>query len=215
MEGSGKIFIYEGLLVARLYATDNLNMVTDNLQPLTYHVIEHFLGGRQYDITVPTSTSGAPIQLSDCIIPSTIEPTKYSAIDVLGSALEDFYQQAANLDLVLPALPALPVQTINSLSTDYVQIDVTAALTSGQLVNPSVDDISVAFMPSSSGLPAVSDWNAAVWVNPSGPAPYLAQLLIGPDNGGVPVASGVYKIYVQLVDFPQVLVQLVGLLYVS
>jgi hypothetical protein len=92
MEGSGRIFIYEGLLVARLYATDNPNVVTDSLQPLTYHVTEHFLGGRQYDITVATSTS--VLQLNDCIVPGSIQPTAFSPIDPTDGAATDFDAQA-------------------------------------------------------------------------------------------------------------------------
>ena len=50
MEATGKIYIYLDQLVVKLYATDNPSMVTDSGEPLTYHVIEHFLGGTAFEI---------------------------------------------------------------------------------------------------------------------------------------------------------------------
>jgi len=207
MEGSGKIFIYEGLLVARLYSTDNPNVVTDNLQPLTYHVIEHFLGGRQYDILVPTSDT--PVQLTDCIIPMSVQPaSNFSAMVPLGSAVDDFELQA--LAITGPIIPPLPVQQINADSTDYVIANITAALPNGTPVDPTEDTISFAFM--TTGMdPGVSDWIPATWV--AGGPPYTAQLLVGPD--GIILGKGTYRIYAQLIDVPQTIVQLIGLLYIS
>ena len=53
--GTGRIYIRRGLMSATIFATDNSTMVTDSGNPLTYHVIEHMLGGQQYDISVPAA----------------------------------------------------------------------------------------------------------------------------------------------------------------
>jgi hypothetical protein len=118
MEGSGRIYIYQGMLVATLFSTDNPNVVTDSGNPLTYHVIEHFLGGRQYDITAPNSTT--PVQISANIVPGSIEPTNYSAIDPLGGSLEDFFAQAVAAGITTPVVTPnnSPVRTFEFTVAD-------------------------------------------------------------------------------------------------
>lgn len=213
MEGSGRIYIWQGLLVAKLFATDNPNLLTDSGQPLTYHVIEHFLGGKEYDITVPTSTDGTPVQLSDCIIPNTVDSAPYSPTWPMSMSLEDFGQQVTAINLGVTSAPELPVQTIASSATNYVTADITAtSVGTGQTVDPETDTIFFAFMQGNA-TPGDSDWHAGAWV--MGGPPYYANILVGPDNDGIVLSRGTYQIYVKMVDYPQTFVVLVGLLYIS
>lgn len=54
--GTGRIYIRRGLMSVTLMCTDATGLVTDSGHPLTYHVVEHFLGGQQFDISVPSAT---------------------------------------------------------------------------------------------------------------------------------------------------------------
>lgn len=71
--GSSRIYLYLGKLNVNLMATNNPNVVTDTGLPLVYHVKEFFLGGRDFDITVPL-TDASPIDISLLIVPGTITP---------------------------------------------------------------------------------------------------------------------------------------------
>lgn len=56
--GTGRIYLWNGQLQVTLMATDNANMTPSSF---TYHVTEHFFGGLEYDISVPSiysSTTG-------------------------------------------------------------------------------------------------------------------------------------------------------------
>lgn len=88
LEGSGKIFIWMGLLNVRLFNTDNPNLVTDSGNPLTYHVIEHMRGGRQFDITVPSSlTSPSPLYAQ--IVTGSASPAPFDPQSPMGYMGED------------------------------------------------------------------------------------------------------------------------------
>jgi len=83
-EGSGKIHLIYGQLDVVLLATDN-SQVTPFATPVdqysitgeqpivptswVYHVKEYWLGGRMYDITVPSATS--PVDINNLIVPGT------------------------------------------------------------------------------------------------------------------------------------------------
>ena len=89
---------------------------------------------------------------------------------------------------------------LNRLSTEYVQVS--AAFTvSGSPVNPTNDAVQMAFM-AGGALPGTSDWHAAVWET-AGSA-YYVQCLVGPANGGVVLAPGMYEIWVRITDNPEV-----------
>src|SRR5581483_2564830 len=78
---TGKIYIWLGLMTVLLYATDNPSVTTDDGGQLTYHVAEHFPGGRQYEIQVPQDLSG---DLASCVIPETVRPHKYDPLYPMG-----------------------------------------------------------------------------------------------------------------------------------
>src|SRR5712692_9882121 len=84
MEGSGKIYIWKGVLLARLFCSDNPGVVTDDGKPLTYHVQEHFAGGREFDISVPVAAAGTSPYISTLIIPGSVQPFNYDPLNPLG-----------------------------------------------------------------------------------------------------------------------------------
>jgi hypothetical protein len=92
------------------------------------------------------------------------------------------------------------LQTItqSALSTQFVQVLV--MVTSANGYNPTSDDVSFAFT-NASAFPAQSpgdgDWNAGSWATYPGPL-YYAQILIGPENGGVMLSQGRWQAWLQI-----------------
>jgi hypothetical protein len=81
--GSGKIYIRHGLMSVLLMTTDNPAIVTDSGSPLTYHVTEHFLGGQQFDITLPTS-SVSPVDLRSLVVSGSIQTYNFDPTNIAG-----------------------------------------------------------------------------------------------------------------------------------
>jgi hypothetical protein len=105
-----------------------------------------------------------------------------------------------------------PVLTISSLSTEYVQVPVSATV-NGVAINPTSDPVQFAFM--AAGNPGLTDWHTGSWSTVA-PTTYLAQCLVGPGNGGVPLLAGsTYAIWVKVTDSPEVPVRQVGLLKIT
>ena len=82
--GNGKIYIRNGLMSVTLFATNNSTMVTDSGNPLTYHVVEHFLGGQQFDISVPAATV-SPADLRSLIVSGSAAPYDFDPVNPLGN----------------------------------------------------------------------------------------------------------------------------------
>jgi hypothetical protein len=179
--GSGKMFFSNGRALVQLLATDN---VTVNLSPpaFTYHVIEHFLGGREYDISVP-STSISPVDINSLIIPGS----------VTGAGQDDNQVNSISFSV---------------LSTEQVAVDITA-MTGGESSNPTSSTVQFAFINGPSN-PQSDDWKTGSWASVN--APYIAEILVGPDNGGLALATGSYMIWVKIIATPQVPVFHVGTL---
>lgn len=150
--GEGKMYLRNGNLLVSLLATDN---VAAGMVPasFSYHVVEHMVGGKEYDIAVP-SASSSPADIHSLIIPGTT---------YLGEELQE--------DSV----------TINfaAISTQYVSVNITAEA-GGMSMNPTSDAVNFAFI-SGPTEPMSGDWNAGIWANDD--APYVAQILIGPSGG--------------------------------
>lgn len=105
-----------------------------------------------------------------------------------------------------------PVLTMSNLSTEYVQVPVSAVVSTG-IVNPTSDQVQFAFVVS--GDPAPGDWHSGSWETIP-PGTYLAQCLVGPGTGGVPLSAGAtYEIWVKITDNPEVPVRQVGLLKIT
>lgn len=105
-----------------------------------------------------------------------------------------------------------PVVTISALSTEYVQVPVSAT-TAGVPINPTSDQVQFAFM--ATGNPTSGDWHLGSWQTIA-PTTYVAQILVGPGSGGVPLTAGTtYSIWVKVTDNPETPVRQVGLLKIT
>jgi hypothetical protein len=82
--GTGKIYIRRGRMAVVIMTTQNNAIVTDSGQPLTYHVIEHFLGGQQYDISIPDNAV-SPVDLRSLIVSGSIKPYAFDPMFPLGN----------------------------------------------------------------------------------------------------------------------------------
>jgi hypothetical protein len=102
---------------------------------------------------------------------------------------------------------------MSRLSTQYVQVPVEAII-SGAAYNPTGDIVRMAFM-SGWALPEDSDWLAASWSDSTAPGIYLAQCLVGPQNGGKDLGPGTYAIWVQITDSPEIPVFTPGSLVIT
>lgn len=93
-----------------------------------------------------------------------------------------------------------------AVSTEPIQIQI-AATANGQPYTPTSDPVSIAFVPvtspPSSPDPTSGEWNTAYWETDAGPT-YWASILVGPLNGGIPLAVGSYVVVVKVTDSPAV-----------
>jgi hypothetical protein len=88
------------------------------------------------------------------------------------------------------------------------------AVVGGVSYNPTADAVQFAFMPQPANAnPGTSDWHAGTWAT-TATGTYLAQVLVGPANGGVTVASGVYNVWIKITDSPEVPVRQIDVLTV-
>lgn len=102
--------------------------------------------------------------------------------------------------------------TQSVLSTKYVQVPVYPQLPG---YDPRGDVVKLAFMAKPPDLnPDDGDWHVGSWYSPT-PGFFIAQVLVGPANGGVPLTEGKYTVWVQVVDNPEVPTEPVGELDVS
>jgi hypothetical protein len=84
MEGSGRIYIWKGVLLVMLFASDNAQVVTDDGEPLSYHVVEHFQGGRQFDIIVPKAHTDLYPSLYSLVVPGSVEDSNFDPVNPFG-----------------------------------------------------------------------------------------------------------------------------------
>ena len=97
--------------------------------------------------------------------------------------------------------------TQSVLSTQYQQTLVQVTSVSGY--NPTSDAVSWAFTNASAYPqlpPGDDDWNPGEWVTYPGDQ-YWAQVLVGPANGGVALATGLWQAWLKITDDPEVPVQ--------
>ena len=92
--------------------------------------------------------------------------------------------------------------TQSVLSTQYMQVLI--QVTSASPHDPTGDPVSFAFTPANT-FPAVepSTWYTGSWVTFPG-SQYWAEILIGPANGGVSLATGAWQVWVKITDSPEV-----------
>lgn len=179
--GDGKIYLWYGQLSVILLATDNAGMTPASF---TYHVIEHYLNGLQYDIVVPSADVSTAVDIHSLIVPGSI-----------CSASEEAIPQSPRGFIRFPVT-----------STQFVVADITT-MAGGMSFNPTSCTVNFAFI-SGPTQPQQQDWIAGSWVAES--YPYVAQVLVGPNNGGLTLSQGSYQIWVQVISSPQVPVMQVG-----
>lgn len=85
-DSSGSIYLYRGQLFVKLMQTDATGLVTDSGNPLTYLVIEHFEGGRKFQISVPGNSSD-PVDLDSLMVAGTLEPYVFDPTNVLANEI--------------------------------------------------------------------------------------------------------------------------------
>lgn len=170
--GNANIYLWFGQLSVTLLCTDNANMTPASF---TYHVIEHYKGGQQYDIVVPSSDVSTGADIHNLIIPGTI------------CSLDQEFDADDDDDRI-----AIPVT-----SSQYLAADITNQIGGTGLV-PTLYEVDFAFI-SGPTQPQTSDWHQASWASPN--APYVGQILIGPN--GLALSQGTYRIWIRVVALPQ------------
>lgn len=199
MEGSGSIYIWLGLMTVVLLPCDSSSIITDDGSPLTYHVVEHFIGGRQFDISVPTSNDTQ--DLYSLMIPGTICPAEFDPVNPLGSLLGKELSvqpfESAEFDRCQSQL---------SIEYDIVNLSDLPAL-SEFTINPGSDTIRFAYIqgPPTSG----TTWVSGAFV--SGGPPYEAQVLTGPTTSAA-LTPGKYDRWITIASSPQSIVARAGTL---
>ena len=96
------------------------------------------------------------------------------------------------------------MQTLSqsSLSTQYVQVLI--RVTAAQPYDPSRDPVTFAFT-NANAFPAQqpSAWYPGTWDIWPGPL-YYAQVLIGPQNGGIVLKQGRWQVWLKISDDPEI-----------
>lgn len=101
--------------------------------------------------------------------------------------------------------------TRSVLDTEYLVYPV-AFVIGGVAQNPTGDPVAFAFMPSPANAnPGVTDWKTGTWIT-TGTGTYMAQVLVGPANGGTPLPVGTYNVWIRITDMPEVPIQQIDLL---
>lgn len=91
------------------------------------------------------------------------------------------------------------------LSTQPVQVQVTALTDTGAAYDPTGDVVAMAFVPQAfpSSSPGSGAWVTASWATDSA-GNHWATLLVGPANGGTVLTVGTYICWVRVTDNPAV-----------
>ena len=209
MMDSGKIYLAYGSLNCYQIASDNANLVTMSGNPLTFHVIQHWLGGSQFDITTP-SASTDPTDLYSLMVPASQQPYHYDPRQPFSLFMDSFTAEEEDNTLS----NSLSVQSIVFGSTEYVTINVSLQLPGIGSGSPTTDEVFIAVMSDPAAYPGDSDWLPAQWLTQT--YPYYAGVMEGPGISGViDLAVGTYKVWLKLVDDPEIPVFRVGTLNIT
>lgn len=98
-------------------------------------------------------------------------------------------------------------------SVQYARWPVALTDETGATVNPTGDTVQIAFQPVRAVTPL--DWQDAEWVTDAAPSPdvYYARVLLG--EAPLDLAAGVYDVFLQITDTPEVPLLSAGRLYVA
>jgi hypothetical protein len=102
---------------------------------------------------------------------------------------------------------------VSASSLEYVRVPV-AATVAGAPVNPTADVVKLAFI-TPGATPAAGDLKTASWDTDTTTTPttYRAQCLVGP-GGTITLTAGLYVVWVQVVDNPEIVLRPAGILEV-
>ena len=105
-------------------------------------------------------------------------------------------------------------QTISSVATDYIYVQVTATLPNGTPINPTSDVVKFAFLPSDASPVSSTTWYLGSW---AAGTPYTAQCLVGPSGGVTTLAPSNtgYGVWLMIVDNPETPVIFAGRISVT
>ena len=106
--------------------------------------------------------------------------------------------------------------SIPHLSLQYIGIPVKASTLAGAAYDPTSDTVQMAFMPTPTQVPGLSDWQVAIWATVTGNLvyPYAAYCLVGP-GGTISPGIGNYIIWLKVTDNPEVPVIIAGQLEIG
>jgi hypothetical protein len=108
----------------------------------------------------------------------------------------------------------VPGTSLSALSTQYILIPVRAT-SGGAPYNPTADVVAMAFADGWAE-PGSGAWNTGSWASTSTVnGYYLAQCLVGPQNGGNVLAIGTWNVWLRITDNPEVPVISAGTLTIT
>ena len=183
--GNSRVYLWYGQLQVSLLATDNANMTPTSF---TYHVVEHYIGGLQYDIVVPMGDGSSGTDIHSLIIPGSI-----------CSNQEDFEDSGSQQGDHL----SIPIT-----SSQYLAVDITT-IAAGMTFNPTTYPVNIAFI-SGPTQPQSGDWHTAAWASDSSETTVCSNNSSRAKMNGLPLAAGTYQVWAQVVATPQVPVIPVG-----
>lgn len=89
--GNGILYLRLGRLSMEVFATDQTTsgsaITTDSGSPLTYWVTEHMLGGRTFQVSVPSASAPGPVDINSLIVPGSVQPYAYDPVNPMGNSL--------------------------------------------------------------------------------------------------------------------------------
>lgn len=87
-------------------------------------------------------------------------------------------------------------------STEYLWATIDSQANDGTALDPTSDPVAFAFLPLGDESPDDPDFNDGTWRTVSGE--YQAGILVGPENDGIPLDPGRYRVYVRVTDNPEI-----------
>lgn len=103
--------------------------------------------------------------------------------------------------------------SMSRLSLQYLVVPVQATR-AGEPYNPTGDAVQFAFVSSFGSVPTSGQWVGGEWVTlPNYNYPYACQCLVGPGGSTAPT-TGMYVVWVQITDSPEIPVLIAGQLQI-
>jgi hypothetical protein len=149
-DSSGSIYLQRGELFVKLMQTDASGLVTDSGLALTYLVIEHFEGGRKFQISVPGASSN-PVDLDSLIIPGTLETYVFDPTNVLADEWETTVTTPREFVQAFTSQTTVTVNHNLGCYPDVIVMDTSGNLVVANVQYTSLNQVVVTFSQSFSG----------------------------------------------------------------